>query len=49
MNPADLTIGEAGAQLRRGALTSTALTEAHLDRRSAATVISELVAHVPVP
>jgi aspartyl-tRNA(Asn)/glutamyl-tRNA(Gln) amidotransferase subunit A len=32
VNPADLTSAEAGARLRRGALTSAELTMAHLDR-----------------
>ena len=32
MDPADLTIAEAGRKLRDGTLTSTALTEAHLGR-----------------
>jgi aspartyl-tRNA(Asn)/glutamyl-tRNA(Gln) amidotransferase subunit A len=32
MNPADLSIPEAGARLRDGSLTSVALTEAHLAR-----------------
>jgi Asp-tRNA(Asn)/Glu-tRNA(Gln) amidotransferase A subunit family amidase len=35
MNPADLAIHDAGAQLRAGSLTSVALTEAHLDRIAA--------------
>lgn len=35
MNPADLAIPDAGAELRAGSLTSVALTEAHLDRIAA--------------
>lgn len=34
-DPADLSIAEAGAALRQGALTSVALTQAHLDRIAA--------------